>query len=38
MAKRFKLNLGDIFTIPITHDETGFGQLVELPDKYTLIS
>ncbi|UKB82733.1 immunity 26/phosphotriesterase HocA family protein [Chryseobacterium sp. MEBOG06] len=37
MAKRFKITKGDIFTIPITSDETGFGQLVELPDKYTLI-
>ncbi|EJL74397.1 Imm26 family immunity protein [Chryseobacterium populi] len=37
MAKRLKLNIGDIFTIPLSEKEVGFGQIVQMPDKYTLI-
>lgn len=28
MAKRFKLNVGDVFTIPLNENEVGFGQSV----------
>ena len=34
MAKRFKLNVGDVFTIPLTENEVGFGQCVT-PHKKT---
>jgi hypothetical protein len=28
MAKRFKLNIGDVFTIPLNENEVGFGQCI----------
>lgn len=28
MAKRFKLNVGDVFTIPLNETEVGFGQVI----------
>lgn len=31
MAKRFKLNIGDIFTIPLGNGEFGLGQIVYMP-------
>ncbi len=31
MAKRFKLNVGDIFTIPLAENEVGFGQIICFP-------
>lgn len=34
MAKRFKLNVGDVFTIPLNENEVGFGQCVT-PHKKT---
>ena len=34
MAKRFKLNVGDVFTIPLNESEIGFGQCVT-PHKNT---
>jgi len=33
MAKRFKLNKGDVFTIPLNEKEVGFGQVVSEYDK-----
>ncbi|BFO67004.1 Imm26 family immunity protein [Chryseobacterium sp. KCF3-3] len=32
MAKRFKLNVGDVFTIPLENDEFGIGQIVYMPN------
>ncbi|WP_160140288.1 Imm26 family immunity protein [Chryseobacterium sp. c4a] len=31
MAKRFKLNEGDIFTIPLKNNEFGLGQIINFP-------
>ncbi|WP_336719161.1 Imm26 family immunity protein [Chryseobacterium mucoviscidosis] len=31
MAKRFKLKIGDVFTIPIDNNEFGIGQIVYMP-------
>lgn len=31
MAKRLKLNIGDIFTIPLSDNEVGFGQIISFP-------
>lgn len=32
-----KLKAGDIFTIPVTEDETGFGQIINIPNKNNFI-
>lgn len=33
MAKRFNLNIGDVFTIPLDNNQFGFGQVVASYDK-----
>ena len=35
--KNMKLKVDDIFTIPISSDETGFGQIIAFPNKSTLL-
>ena len=39
MGKRLmkKLKIGDIFTIPINDDKTGFGQIIKIPNKSNFI-
>jgi len=38
MAKRFKLNVGDVFTIPIEDNAFGIGQIIYMPkDKHNFI-
>jgi hypothetical protein len=32
-----KFKVGDIFSIPVSSDENGFGQIVNIPDRNTLI-
>src|SRR5258708_92779 len=32
-----KLKVGDIFTIPISDDKTGFGQIIKIPNKSNFI-
>jgi hypothetical protein len=32
-----KLKVGDVFTIPISEEETGFGQIIKIPNKSNFI-